>query len=83
MAIANMLTDIALILLPIPVVWRMSLSRAKKIQLSLIFGVGIFVVAVTIARVPLVLNDGVSQTVRSMVGSLGLLCLLEICSPPS
>jgi hypothetical protein len=67
MAICNVITDIALIILPIPPLRKMTLSRSKKIQLSLVFGAGVFVIAITVARLPLILDQSVSQSVRSLV----------------
>jgi len=70
MAIANMITDIMLILLPIPVLWKMTMSTSKKIQVILLFSVGIFVVCVTIARLPLIIDDSIAQSVRSLWASI-------------
>lgn len=85
MAALNVITDIALILTPIPLLWKLRLSMKqlvsddtpqnpwlmmgnyRKLQLSFIFGVGIFVIAVTIIRVPVTLGRGASQKTRSMV----------------
>ena len=39
----------------------------RKVQLTLLFGVGIFVVAVTITRVPLIFDQSASQNARTLV----------------
>jgi len=75
MALFNIGTDIALFVFPIPLVWRMSLSLAKKLQLTVLFGIGLVVVAVTITRLPLILdesNDLEIRTVRSRCNIVGL-----------
>ncbi|KAF2096908.1 hypothetical protein NA57DRAFT_78498 [Rhizodiscina lignyota] len=70
MAISNILTDVALIALPIPMLYRMQLSPGKKLQLILLFSVGIFVIGVTIARLPLIFDNSVEQSSRSMWASI-------------
>jgi hypothetical protein len=74
MAIFNILTDIALILLPFPILRFMTLDRKAKLQLSFLFGVGVIVVGVTVLRIPLILIASVSQRSRSMWASIEMLC---------
>lgn len=73
MAISNIVTDIALVLLPIPALFSMSLSTAKKIQLALLFSSGALVIGVTTARLPLIFSHSVSQKVRSLWASVEIL----------
>lgn len=40
-AIINMVQDVIVVALPMPMLWRLQLARSKKLELSLIFGVGI------------------------------------------
>jgi hypothetical protein len=98
MAITNIVTDIFLIIFPIPLLWRMQLSKTKyvssdapnnastdlhsvyrKIQLAIIFSVGIFVIAVTSARLPLIFDRGNRQATRSIWASIemGTACLVS------
>ncbi|CRG92078.1 hypothetical protein PISL3812_09133 [Talaromyces islandicus] len=49
-AIFNLLLDFAIILLPLPVLWRLQLKTGKKIALTAVFGVGIVVCVMTILR---------------------------------
>ncbi|PGH07120.1 hypothetical protein GX51_01907 [Blastomyces parvus] len=71
----NIVTDIALILFPIPMLWRMtSLDFQAKLQLTLLFLVGILVVAITITRLPLILSHSVAQTTRSLWASIEIVC---------
>lgn len=78
MAVTNIVTDILLILFPIPLLWRMTLSKAKKIQLTIVFSVGIFVIAVTSARLPLIFDQSNRQVTRSIWASIemGTACLV-------
>jgi len=66
MAVLNIATDIILFLFPIPLVWNMSLSLAKKFQLTVLFGIGLLVVAVTITRLPLILDESDDLEIRSV-----------------
>ncbi|EAS32343.3 uncharacterized protein CIMG_03367 [Coccidioides immitis RS] len=75
MAILNIATDLALILFPIPMLWKMStLSFQTKVQLTLLFLVGTIVVVVTIIRLPLIFLHSNSQTTRTMWASIELVC---------
>ena len=40
-SIANMIVDTMIILLPMPVVWRLQMSTKKKVYLTVIFGLGL------------------------------------------
>lgn len=74
MASFNILTDLALIVLPFPMLRHIRLDRKAKIQLSIIFGIGTLVVVITILRIPLILIASVSQRSRSMWASIEILC---------
>lgn len=39
-SIANIVTDFIILILPLPVIWRLALPRNQKIALSSIFGLG-------------------------------------------
>lgn len=40
-AICNLLLDVMVVILPMPILWRLQLTRSKKMSLSFIFGIGI------------------------------------------
>lgn len=54
----NVVTDAAILCLPMPIIWRLKTSFRRKLQLSSMFLLGIFVVVVSIIRVTYV--SGVS-----------------------
>ncbi|KAK8045562.1 hypothetical protein PG993_005586 [Apiospora rasikravindrae] len=54
----NVVTDAAILCLPMPIIWRLKTSFRRKLQLTSMFLLGIFVVAVSIIRVTYV--SGVS-----------------------
>lgn len=74
MASFNMVTDIALIILPFPMLRHIRLNLLKKIQLIILFGIGVVVVVITITRIPLTLIQSVSQSARTMWASTEMLC---------
>ena len=39
--ICNMILDVTVVVLPLPIVWKLQMTRAKKIVLSAIFGMGL------------------------------------------
>ena len=49
--ITNILTDGLLLVIPLPVVAKLQISRTKKFFLSLLFGSGIFVIVATSLRI--------------------------------
>ncbi|KAI1931798.1 hypothetical protein LOZ58_001125 [Ophidiomyces ophidiicola] len=71
MASFNIATDVALILFPIPMLWKMtSLSVQAKVQLTLLFLFGTVVIIITTTRLPLIFVNSYSQTSRTMWASI-------------
>jgi hypothetical protein len=73
MAICNILTDLLLIIIPVPVILGSSMSRKRKFRLVLLFSLSLAPVAVTIYRVPHIIQDGGGQQARSLYASVELL----------
>ncbi|KAF5026367.1 hypothetical protein F66182_1575 [Fusarium sp. NRRL 66182] len=48
--VINIVSDFAIIIIPLPVVWKLNLARSQKILLSGVFGLGLFTIAVSILR---------------------------------
>ncbi|KAK7440477.1 hypothetical protein Landi51_10562 [Colletotrichum acutatum] len=67
MAVFNIVTDIALIIFPFPIFRHVKLDSKVKVQLVLLFSIAGVVVVITILRLPMILNQAVSQRSRSMV----------------
>ncbi|KAI1204764.1 uncharacterized protein F4807DRAFT_454469 [Annulohypoxylon truncatum] len=49
-AIGNLVTDVVILLLPIPVVWRLNLKKGRKWAVIAIFGLGFFTCVISICR---------------------------------
>ena len=39
--ICNMILDVTIVVLPLPIVWKLQMTRAKKLALSAVFGMGL------------------------------------------
>lgn len=70
MATFNILTDAMLILIPLPMVFKSRLPLIRKIQLLVLFGLGFFVMAVTIVRLPVIIGDQSVQKARTLWASI-------------
>ncbi|KAH7305180.1 hypothetical protein B0I35DRAFT_113795 [Stachybotrys elegans] len=70
----NIVTDLMLIIMPLPILRLIRLDRKAKIQLTILFSIGLVVVIITTLRIPLILTAAVSQRSRSMWASIEILC---------
>jgi len=74
MAVCNIITDVALIVMPFPVLRQSTLTTRQKFELGILFSVGLLVVSITVLRLPLILDASVSQAARSRWASVEILC---------
>lgn len=58
--ILNVLTDLYLISIPLPMLWKANLNTRRKLSLMVIFGGGIFVMMAGILRCVLIIRDPVN-----------------------
>lgn len=70
MGTVNVVTDIFLILFPIPIIIRSSMPSRQKAQLIFLFGLSVFPVIITLYRVPAVIHRHGSQQYRSLWASI-------------
>ncbi|RAO67831.1 uncharacterized protein BHQ10_003843 [Talaromyces amestolkiae] len=75
--IGNMLLDIAILVLPLPTIWKLKLPTAQKIGLALIFSLGIFVAIISIIRIKELLAVDFEDITWSLPGGLEWTCLEE------
>ncbi|KAK5628542.1 hypothetical protein RRF57_004257 [Xylaria bambusicola] len=73
MATSNIMTDLFLVILPVPIILTSSMGPKKKFQLTLLFSLSLGPVATTIYRVIYVFRTHGSQQTRSLVASVELL----------
>jgi hypothetical protein len=73
MAVCNVVTDLSLVLFPVPVILSSSMTAKRKLQLVLLFSLSLAPVIVTIYRVPHIIREHGSQQTRSLFASIELL----------
>ncbi|KAK2595305.1 hypothetical protein QQS21_006961 [Conoideocrella luteorostrata] len=73
MASCNILTDLLLVVFPIPIILRSRMTTRRKLQLVLLFSLSLSVVAVTIFRLPRTIQEHGRQQYRSLLASVELL----------
>ncbi|KAI1363014.1 GPCR protein, PTH11-type [Xylaria arbuscula] len=73
MATSNIMTDLVLVILPVPIILTSAMSPKRKFQLTLLFSLSLAPVATTIYRVIYVFRTHGSQQTRSLVASVELL----------
>ncbi|KAI9679254.1 MAG: hypothetical protein M1817_005273 [Caeruleum heppii] len=74
----NLFTDILIVLLPIPMIWRIQISRAEKIAVSSAFLLGGFVCIGNLIRLPYLVNVQQEDLTWSLVGG-ALWSTAEVC----
>ncbi|KAJ5976848.1 hypothetical protein N7501_000190 [Penicillium viridicatum] len=80
--VLNVITDIMLIALPIPILVMVKRSAIEKIQLAILFAVGLFIVAITIARLPQNAKNSTVQVNRTTWASVELLAAAIVANAP-
>jgi hypothetical protein len=73
MATCNIITDLLLVLFPVPIILASHMSVRRKVQLVLLFSLSLGVVGVTAYRVPHIIWAHGSQQLRSLLASVELL----------
>ncbi|KAL9945169.1 hypothetical protein ACHAQF_006720 [Verticillium nonalfalfae] len=81
--ILNIVTDLMLILLPLPLVVAMQAAWRLKAQLYALFLLGIFIIAITIVRLPISTLHKDSQLNRSTWASVELLVTAIVVNAPT
>ncbi|CAI7653691.1 unnamed protein product [Penicillium viridicatum] len=82
LGVLNVITDIMLIALPIPILVMVKRSTVEKIQLAILFAVGLFIVAITIARLPQNAKNSTAQVNRTTWASVELLAAAIVANAP-
>lgn len=78
MGAADILTDVLLIVFPIPIVVFSTMTLKRKVWLSLLFSLSIVLVIITAIRVPLVIQRKGSQQYRSLWASSEILAAAAV-----
>ncbi|KAI9737543.1 MAG: hypothetical protein M1834_009698 [Cirrosporium novae-zelandiae] len=78
MGVCDIITDVILVIFPIPMVLVSNMRLKRKISLTLLFSMSLFMVAITSYRVPSVINRHGAQQYRTLLASLEILAAAAI-----
>ncbi|KAI8299443.1 hypothetical protein K4K61_010644 [Colletotrichum sp. SAR11_59] len=81
--VLNIVTDFMLLVLPIPLVVSLKTPWQRKIQLYALFTLGIFIIAITVIRLPININNKDLQTNRTTWASTELLTAAIVVNAPT
>lgn len=73
MGTANVITDLLLVLFPIPIIIRSKMGVTRKIQLVLLFAGSLLPAGTTLFRIPNIIDRHGSQQYRSLLASVEIL----------
>jgi hypothetical protein len=73
MGVANVTTDLLLIVFPIPIILSSQMSLKRKVQLTTLFCLSIVPIGITLYRVPSIIANAGSQQNRSLWASIEIL----------
>lgn len=70
-ATSTIVTDLAILILPIPQVWTLHLKRSEKIALTIIFSLGFFVVFASVYRFTVLFSYSASDPTYTLAHTVG------------
>ncbi|CZR68781.1 related to integral membrane protein PTH11 [Phialocephala subalpina] len=77
-AVFNIVLDIAMLSLPMPELYKLSMSTKKKVHIMLMFGVGFFVVIISILRLKALIQFASTMNVTQDYVDLGIWSTIEV-----
>lgn len=80
MATCNILTDLLLVLYPVPIILTSYMGTKKKIQLTVLFSSSLIVVGATGYRIPRIIGQDGNQQIRSLLASVELLLATAVAN---
>ena len=78
MGTLNIVTDACLIIFPIPIILRSAMKAVRKFELILLFSLSIIPIAVSLYRIPTIIEHQGRQQSRSLWASLEILCATAV-----
>ncbi|OBT94933.1 hypothetical protein VE01_07528 [Pseudogymnoascus verrucosus] len=73
MAVANVTTDLLLVIFPIPLIFNSHMPLSRKTMLTILFGLSLIPIGITLSRVPYVIRHQGAQHYRSIWASIEIL----------
>ncbi|KAJ4258645.1 hypothetical protein NW757_003214 [Fusarium falciforme] len=81
--VLNIVTDVLLLAVPIPLFFSLKTSWKRKLKLYVLFTLGIFIVAITVIRLPINATNKDSQVNRTTWASTELLTATIVVNAPT
>ncbi|KAK2049400.1 hypothetical protein LZ31DRAFT_457227 [Colletotrichum somersetense] len=81
--VLNIVTDFMLLVLPLPLVFSLKTPWKRKAQLCTLFTLGIFIIAITVIRLPINVSNKDSQVNRTTWASIELLTAAIVVNAPT
>ncbi|UQC91447.1 uncharacterized protein CLUP02_16982 [Colletotrichum lupini] len=81
--VLNIVTDFMLLVLPLPLVFSLKTPWQRKIQLYALFTLGVFIIAITVIRLPINITNKDSQINRTTWASTELLTAAIVVNAPT
>ncbi|KAK1981811.1 hypothetical protein LZ30DRAFT_719217 [Colletotrichum cereale] len=81
--VLNIVTDFMLLVLPLPLVVSLKTPWQRKLQLYTLFTLGIFIIAITVIRLPINVSNKDSQVNRTTWASTELLTAAIVVNAPT
>jgi hypothetical protein len=78
MGTCDIVTDILLVIFPIPIIITSAMPTKRKVSLTLLFSLSLALVGITAYRVPAVIDRKGSQQFRSLIASLEILAAAAV-----
>ncbi|KAK1141909.1 hypothetical protein N8T08_008422 [Aspergillus melleus] len=82
LGVLNIITDVMLIALPVPVLVMVKRSLAEKLQLAALFAIGLFIVVITIIRLPQNAQHSTVQVNRTTWANVELFAAAIVSNAP-
>jgi hypothetical protein len=76
----NVITDILLIVFPIPIIIMSQMSFKRKLQLTSLFGLSVIPITTTLTRIPNIIDRQGSQNYRSLWASIEILAATGVAN---
>ncbi|KAF5017873.1 hypothetical protein F66182_10168 [Fusarium sp. NRRL 66182] len=81
--VLNIVTDTMLLVLPIPLVVSLRTAWQRKVQLCALFTLGVFIIAITVVRLPINAENKDSQVNRTTWASIELFTAAIVVNAPT
>ncbi|KAL7951405.1 PTH11-type GPCR protein [Trichoderma barbatum] len=83
LGVLNIVTDFMLLIMPIPVIFKLKAPLGRKAQLLTLFTLGIFIIIITIIRLPINSSHPYSQVNRTTWASTELVTAAIVVNAPT